>query len=85
MFRRTEVFVYASLVALAITLPSDAVAGGTYTENYVFETLTGAGSTGAWPVWELVADSKLNDLYGVTPTGGNDLQGSNRRQAQSLA
>jgi uncharacterized repeat protein (TIGR03803 family) len=70
MFKRTEVFVYAPLLALAITLPSGAVAGGTYTENYVFETLTGAGSTGAWPIWELVADSKLNDLYGVAPTGG---------------
>jgi uncharacterized repeat protein (TIGR03803 family) len=70
MFKRNQIVISASLLAVAAAMSSGAVAGGTYTENYVFETLTGAGSTGAWPIWELVTDSKLNDLYGVSPTGG---------------
>lgn len=57
-------------VFLTAISPLAAVAGGTFGVNYTFPSLSGNGSTGAYPEWELSPKPGTTDLYGVSPKGG---------------
>jgi uncharacterized repeat protein (TIGR03803 family) len=50
--------------------PLAATAGGTFVVNYTFPSVSGAGSTGAYPDWELSRKPGSTDMYGVSPKGG---------------